>query len=402
MIGPIKSMNFVSFHLHLHGFTSSFRKSKDSFMHKQSNKKGFETKAIRSQISPSQYREHSVPLYMTSSFTYPDAEAMRATFAGEREANIYSRFSNPNTDELCDKITQLEGCEAAFATASGMAAIVEQILSKWGVTHTFVDPLDVESWEAAVQPTSVMLVLETPSNPGLAIVDLAKAGAFAKQHGLIFNVDNCFATPYLQNPAKFGADLVVHSATKFLDGQGRVVGGVVAGRADLIAEIRTFCRRTGPAMSPFNAWVISKSIETLAVRMDRHCANALALAQRLEGHPAISKVLYPHLPSHPQYAIAKAQMSQGGALVTFELKEGLQAGVQFLNSIKMCSLTANLGDARTIVTHPASTTHAKIREADRLAAGITDGLIRISVGLESIDDILEDVIGALENDDLHF
>lgn len=382
-----------------------------------------ETKAIREQAARSQHREHSVPLYLTSSFVFPSAEEMRDTFAGEREGIIYSRYSNPNTDELIAKVCTLEGTEDGFATASGMAAvfasmaaflesgdhviasravfgsthqILTQILSKWGITHTYVEPEDVESWEQAVQPNSKMLVLESPSNPGLALVDLEAAGAFARRHELIFNIDNCFATPYLQQPAKYGADLVVHSATKWMDGQGRVLAGIVAGKAELIEKVRFFCRHTGPALAPFNAWVISKSLETLAVRMDRHCQNALALAQWLEQQPAIERVNYPHLPSHPQYALAKKQMRQGGGIVTFELKGGTEAAMRLINGIELCSRSSNLGDTRTILTHPSSTTHSKLTEAERLAVGITPGMVRISVGLEHLEDIQADLAGGLQ------
>ena len=382
----------------------------------------FETQAIRLQQEKTQYREHSVPLFLTSSFTFPDAELMRDTFAGEAEGIIYSRYSNPNTDELIRKMCTLEGVEDGFATASGMSAvfvslaafleagdhviasravfgsthqILTQVLSRWGITHTYVDPTDISSWEDAVQENTKMLVLETPSNPGLTIIDLEAAGKFAKRHQLIYNVDNCFATPYLQNPARYGADLVVHSATKFIDGQGRVLGGLIGGSAEHIEKVRFFCRHTGPAMSPFHAWLLSKSMETLAVRMDRHCQNALRVAQWLETRPEVNKVLYPFLESHPQYTIARKQMRQGGALVTFELSKGLEQGTHFLNALKMCSLTSNLGDVRTIATHPASTTHSKLQPEERLAVGITDGLVRISVGLEHVDDILADLEQAL-------
>jgi O-succinylhomoserine sulfhydrylase len=242
-----------------------------------------------------------------------------------------------------------------------------------------------------------MLYVETPTNPSVDLVDLEWLGAFAKKNNLILVVDNCFATPYLQQPIKYGADLVIHSATKFIDGQGRVLGGVTVGRKDLVDEIYAFSRSTGPAMSPFNAWVLSKSLETLAVRMDRHCENALKLAQFLEANDQIDWVKYPFLPSHPQYEIAKAQMSAGGGVVSFGIKGGLERGKRFLNEIKMCSLTANLGDSRTIVTHPSSTTHAKLSEDERIKVDITPELIRISVGLEHIDDIIADVSQALDH-----
>ena len=382
----------------------------------------FETQAIRIQTDRSQHREHSTPIFPTSSYVFEDAEQMRSLFAGEEKGNIYSRFTNPSCREFEMKMAALEGVDDAISTASGMGAVFASLMTflkagdhvlasralfgstynvisvhlpKWGITYDWVDPADMTSWEAKVKPNTKMLFLETPSNPGLEILDLKKAGQFAKAHNLILNVDNCFATPYLQNPAKFGADLITHSATKFIDGQGRVLGGLVAGRKDLVEEVFKFCRSTGPALSPFNAWVLSKSLETLAVRMDRHCNNALALAKYLNQHPLVENVRYPFLDSHPSYEIAKKQMRQGGGLVTFEVKGGIKQGRKFLDSIKLLSLTANLGDTRTTATHPASTTHAKLSAEDRLVVGITDGLIRISIGLENIDDLIEDIEQAL-------
>jgi len=387
--------------------------------------KNFETKAVRTQTERTQYREHSTPLFLTSSFTFSDAERMRDTFAGENDDIIYSRYSNPSTDELIAKVCQLEDAEDGFATASGMSAvyasmaaflhsgdhvlasravfgsthqIFTQLFPRWGITHTYVDPTDVDTWEQHIQPATKMIVLETPSNPGLALVDLEKVGRLAKAHNLIFNIDNCFATPYLQQPSQYGADLVVHSGTKFMDGQGRVLGGLIVGKKELIEEVRFFCRHTGPAMSPFNAWVLSKSLETLPVRMERHCANALELAKWLENQAQVERVIYPFLPSHPQHDLAKKQMRLGGGIVSFELKGGLESGQQFLNKVQMISLSSNLGDSRSIVTHPASTTHSKLSTEERAAVGITDGLIRISVGLEHIEDILQDVQQALQGE----
>ena len=383
-----------------------------------------ETQAVRQQIESTHVQEHSTPLYLTSSFTYENAEEMRAAFAGEIDKNIYSRFSNPNTQEFIDKICLMEQAEAGYAFASGMAAIfstfsallssgdhiiscrsifgsthtvLNKILPKWNISTSYVDIQDTDSWHKAVTPSSKLLYVETPTNPTIDLVDLEWLGQFAKKHHLILIVDNCFATPYLQKPIAFGADLVIHSATKFMDGQGRVLGGVTVGRKDLIDEVYAFSRSTGPAMSPFNAWVLSKSLETLAVRMDRHCTNALRLGEFLETHEAVNWVKYPFLPSHPQYKIAKKQMTAGGGIVAFGIKGGLERGKKFLNNIKMCSLTANLGDSRTIVTHPSSTTHAKLSEAERLMVDITPELIRISVGLEHIDDIIADVNQALSN-----
>ncbi len=382
----------------------------------------FETDAIRRQMERTQYREHSNPLFLTSSFVFEDAEQMRALFSGEAEGDIYSRYSNPNVNEFVEKVCAMEGAEDGFATASGMAAvwagmaaflhsgdhvlasramfgsthqILTQIFPRWGITHTCVDPQDVDGWEAHIRPETRMIVLETPSNPGLVLVDLEKAGALARKHNLILLVDNCFATPCLQRPIDYGADLVMHSGTKFMDGQGRVLGGILVGRKELIEEVRFFCRHTGPSLSPFNAWVLSKGLETLAVRMEQHCRNALALAEWLEGHPQVQRVSYPFLPSHPQYELARRQMRAGGGLVTFEIAGGLEAGKRFIDALQMCSRSSNLGDVRTIVTHPASTTHSKLTEQERLAVGITPGLIRISVGLEHVEDIQADLDQAL-------
>jgi O-succinylhomoserine sulfhydrylase len=382
----------------------------------------FETAAIRLQTERSQHREHSTPIFPTSSFVFDDAEQMRSLFADEQEGNIYSRFTNPNCSELEQKIAFLEGVDQAVCTASGMAAIFASImgllragdhmlatkaifgatftvmtqwLPRWGITCDWLET-DTTDWQQAVRPNTKMLFIETPSNPGLDIVDLEAAGRFAKHNNLIFNVDNCFATPYLQQPAQFGADLIVHSSTKFLDGQGRVLGGVVAGRADLMAEVKKFCRSTGPSLSPFNAWILSKSLETLAVRLDRHCDNALALAKYLSAHDQVLQVRYPFLDSHPASAVARRQMKNGGGLVTFEVKGGLEQGRRFLDALQMLSLSANLGDTRSIATHPASTTHAKMSPDARRDSGITDGLIRISAGLEHIDDIISDIDQALK------
>ncbi len=380
--------------------------------------KNFETLAIRTQSERSQFNEHSTPLHLTSSFVFDDAEQMRAMFSDEVEGNIYSRFSNPNTTELIDKICALEGAEAGWATATGMAAVfttfgtllkqgdhvlacrsifgsthtlLTKILPKWGITFTYVDIDDIESWAAAVQENTKLVFVETPTNPGVDILDLEWLGTFAKEHKLLYVVDNCFATPYLQQPIKFGADLVIHSATKYLDGQGRVLGGLIAGKQTLIDEIKGFARHSGPALSPFNAWVISKSLETLAVRMDRHSENALKLATWLEQHPKVELVKYPFLPSHPKYDVAKKQMKAGGGIVTFIVKGGIEKGRVFLNNLQLVSITANLGDTRTIATHPASTTHSKLTEEERQEVGILPGLIRVSVGLEHIDDIIEDI-----------
>ncbi|AKD55348.1 trans-sulfuration enzyme family protein [Spirosoma radiotolerans] len=388
-----------------------------------------QTKAIRIQAEKSQNREHSVPLYLTSSFAFESAEQGKALFDETEAGNIYSRFSNPNVTEFVDKVCMLENAEDGIATATGMAAvfasmagllksgdhivacralfgsahqIITQILSKWGITHTYVDASASEAdWEAAIQPNADrpaarMVYLETPSNPGLELVDLEMLGRLKQKYGFILNVDNCFATPILQTPIDFGADLSVHSATKYMDGQGRVLGGIVVGRADLIQSIRFFARHTGPAMSPFNAWVLSKSLETLDLRMERHCRNALQLAEALDTHTDVERVLYPFLPSHPQYDLAKRQMSAGGAIVTIELEGGFDRVNAFFEALTIPTLSSNLGDSRTIVTNPNTTTHAKLKPDEKAALGITPGLIRISVGLEDIDDLIEDFTQAVE------
>ena len=384
--------------------------------------KKIETNAIRTQIERSQFLEHSNPLYLTSSYVFEDAEDMRASFADEKDRNIYSRYSNPNTSEFIEKMCIMEGAEQGYAFASGMAAVFstfaallnagdhilssqsvfgstqtmcKNILPKWNISTSYFQIDKLDSIESLIQPNTKLIYAESPTNPAVDILDLEYLGYIAKKHKLILIIDNCFATPYLQQPIKFGADLVIHSATKLIDGQGRVLGGITVGRTDLMEKIYLFSRNTGPALSPFNAWVLSKSLETLAVRVDKHCENAFKVAQFLEGHKKVNRVKYPFLKSHPHHELAKKQMKLGGSIVAFEIKGGIEAGRQFLNSIKTLSLSANLGDTRTIVTHPASTTHAKITEEERLLAGITSGLVRVSVGLEHIDDIIEDLNQAL-------
>ncbi|RNC85978.1 MAG: O-succinylhomoserine sulfhydrylase [Balneola sp.] len=384
--------------------------------------KQFETRAIRHQVDRSQQREHSVPIFATSSYTFEDAEHARALFAKEAEGNVYSRYSNPNNDEFVQKLCLLEGTEAGISTASGMAAmfvsiasflktgdhvvasrsvfgsthqILTQLLPRWGITHTYVDIHDVEGWERAITPATKMFFFETPSNPALDLIDIEQVSKIAKAHNILVNVDNCFATPYLQNPLKFGADIVTHSATKFIDGQGRMLGGAILGSKELIDEVLFMSRHTGPAMSPFNGWVLSKSLETLAVRMERHCENALGVAEFLENHDQVQRVKYPFLESHPQHQLAKKQMRMGGGIVSFEIKGGIEQGRRFLDSLSMLSLSANLGDTRSIATHPASTTHSKLTDEERSEVNITPGLVRISVGLEHINDIIGDVDQAL-------
>lgn len=385
-------------------------------------KNKFETNAIRTQLNRTEHLEHSVPLYLTSSFVFEDAEDMRASFAEEKNRNIYSRYSNPNTSEFIEKVCQMEGAEAGFAFASGMSAVFstfaallnsgDHIVSarsvfgsthslfmnffpKWNIDHSYFKVDEVENIEKLIRPNTKILYVETPTNPGVDVLDMGALADIAKKHNLIFIVDNCFASPYLQQPIHFGADLVIHSGTKLMDGQGRVLAGVTVGSAELIDKIYRFSRITGPALSPFNAWVLSKSLETLAVRVDRHCENALKLAEYLERHERVNWVKYPFLKSHPQYEIAKRQMKAGGCVVAFEVKGGLEAGQQFFDAIKMLSLSANLGDTRSIVTHPASTTHSKLTVKERAETGITDGMVRVSVGLEHIDDIIGDVGQAL-------
>ena len=386
----------------------------------ESNK--FETNAIRTQLERSQFQEHSVPMYLTSSFVFEDAEDMRASFTEEKVRNIYSRFTNPNTSEFIEKVAAMEGAEDGYAFATGMAAVFStfaallesgdhvvsarsvfgsthtlftKYLPKWQITTSYFDINNPDEIEEVITDRTKILYVESPTNPGVDIIDLELLGKLAKKHNLLFVVDNCFATPYIQQPIKWGADLVIHSATKLMDGQGRVLGGAVVGNSELIREIYLFARNTGPAMSPFNAWVLSKSLETLAIRLERHCDNAIKLAEYLEKHPKINAVKYPFLKSHPQYQTAKKQMRLGGNILAVEVKGGLEAGRNFLNAIDMCSLSANLGDTRTIVTHPASTTHSKLSSEEQLSAGITPGLVRISVGLEHIEDIISDIDQAL-------
>jgi O-succinylhomoserine sulfhydrylase len=384
----------------------------------------FETNAIREQLSRTEFNEHSVPLYLTSSFVFDTAEDMRAAFAEESDDYIYSRYSNPSVDEFVNKMCVLEGAEAGIATGSGMAAIyttfaallksgdhiiscasvfgaTHTILSKyfpkWGISYSYFDAEKTEKLEQLITPSTKIIYLETPTNPSIEVIDLELVSAIAKKHGVLFIVDNCFATPYIQQPINFGADLVIHSATKYIDGQGRVLGGVVVGKKDLIREVYLFGRVTGPSMSPFNAWVLSKSLETLSLRMERHSENALFVAENLEGNNLLSFVKYPFLKSHPQFQIAKNQMKFGGGIVTFCLKDGYAAGCKFLDALKMIKISPNLGDSRTIATHPASSTHCKLTEEERLNVGISPGLIRISVGLEYKQDILDDILQALKN-----
>lgn len=383
----------------------------------------FETNSIRISSSKSNQKEHSAPIYLSSSFTFDSAEEARATFADELPGYIYSRYSNPNSSDLIQKVCAAEGTEDGIATASGMAAmfgsiaallqqgdhilaarslfgsthqLLTRVFPKWGITSTYGDISDYQNWDKLLQTNTKMLFIETPSNPGLEIIDLEWAGKFAAAHNLILVVDNCFATPYLQQPAKWGAHIVTHSATKYIDGQGRVIGGLILGSNNLIKEVQFFTRHTGPAISPFNAWILSKSMETLAVRMDRHCDNAEKVANYFEGNSELEAVKYPFLKSHPQHHLAIKQMKRGGGIITLTLKGGLARAQRFIDQLDMISLTPNLGDSRSIVTHPASTTHSKLSVEERAKVGISDGLIRLSVGLEHYEDIILDVERAIE------
>ena len=381
-----------------------------------------QTKAIRIQAERSHNREHSVPLYLTSSFTFDDAEEGRAIFAEEKAGNIYSRYMNPNVDEFVEKMVMLENAEDGLAFSTGMAAIfasmagllkagdhivasnalfgsciqiLTKITSKWGIECTFVPGADIAAWEKAIQPNTKFFFCESPSNPGLELIDLQALANLKKGRDIVLAVDNCFATPILQTPLDLGADLVIHSATKYIDGQGRVLGGVICGKKVYMDEIRFFARHTGPSLSPFNAWILSKSLELLDLRLQKHSENAQALAEALDGHEALNAVKYPFLKSHPQYDLAKRQMKYGGGILTIDIKGGFEKVVAFSKALKIASISPNLGDSRTIMTHPASTTHAKIAPEEKISLGITEGLVRIAVGLESIEDLKADFLQAL-------
>jgi len=383
-----------------------------------------ETAVIRNRVERSQHGEHATSIYLSSSFEFENSEHARALFANETEGNIYSRYSNPNNDEFVARMCALEHAEDGISVASGMSAIftcfaalvnqgdhilssrsvfgsthqvLTSILPRWGIESSYGDMDSFpHGWEKLVRKETKLCYVETPSNPALDIIDLEKLSHFCKERGILLIVDNIFASPILQKPMDMGADIVIHSATKYIDGQGRALGGVIVGHKEHIEKIRLFARHSGPSLSAFNAWMFSRSLETLAVRMDRHCDNALALANWLFDRDEVETLKYPHHPSHPQFELAKRQMTKGGGIVSFTLKGGLDRGRRFLDALKMCSLTANLGDVRTIATHPASTTHSKLTESEQRAVGIEPGLIRISVGLEHIDDIIGDIQQALE------
>lgn len=384
--------------------------------------KHFETKAIRAQMERTDYNEHSSPLFLTSSFVFDSAEEMRSAFNEESDDYIYSRYVNPNTTEFINKVCLLEGAESGVSMATGMAAIYTTFMAllksgdhvvscssvfgathaiftkyfpKLNITHSYFHTAKPEEIEKLIKPETRFIYLETPTNPAIELIDLEYVAAIAKKHKVLLIVDNCFATPYLQQPIRWGADLVIHSATKYMDGQGRVLGGIVVGKKELIHEVYLYGRLTGPSLSPFNAWVLSKSLETLAVRMDRHCENALYIAEQLETHEKLDNVSYPFLKSHPNHAIAKKQMKQGSGILTITVNGGYEAARQFLDKLQMIKISPNLGDSRTIATHPASSTHCKLSEAERQAVGIVPGLVRISIGLENKVDILNDILQAL-------
>ena len=377
-----------------------------------------ETLAVRAGMDRTQHKEHSEALYLTSSFTFDSAEQAAARFSGEEEGNVYARFTNPSVTLFEERLAALEGAEDCIATASGMAAInamimanlsagdhivasssmfgstiqlLGNILPRFGIETTFVPLTDTAAWAAAVRPNTKLLFCETPSNPLTEVGDIRALAAIAHQHTVLLAVDNCFCTPILQRPMDLGADIVVHSATKYLDGQGRVLGGAVCASRAIVEKIFIFLRTTGPTLSAFNAWVLGKGLETLSIRIQAQSASARALAQWLESHPSVERVYYPGLPSHPQHALAMEQQRAGGAIVSFEVKGGKDAAWRVVNSCQLLSITANLGDTRTTITHPATTTHGRISPEARAAAGIHDNLLRVAVGLESVDDIRQDL-----------
>lgn len=378
-----------------------------------------ESLAVRAGQERSQFGEHAEALYLTSSYVFKSAAEAAARFSGEQPGNVYSRFTNPTVTMMQTRLAALEGAESCIATASGMAAILStvmglmqagqhivssrsifgstqvlfgQILTKFGIETTYVDGGDLPAWQAAMRPNTKLVFLETPSNPLTDVFDIAAVAKIAHDAGALLVVDNCFCSPALQQPLKLGADLVIHSATKYLDGQGRVLGGAVCGAKTLVEEVLKFIRSAGPSISPFNAWVILKGMETLSIRMQAQSANALELAKRLEANPQVARVYYPGLPSHPQHELAMRQQKTGGAVLAFDIKGGKDAAWKIIDNTRMLSITANLGDTKTTITHPATTTHGRISPEARAASGIGDGLLRIAVGLESVDDIEADLL----------
>ncbi len=381
-----------------------------------------DTLAVRAGISRSQFGEHSEALYLTSSFVFENAAQAAARFSGEESGNVYARFTNPTVTMLQERLAALEGGERCVATASGMSAIhaivmalmkagehivsargifgatqnlFDAVMSRFGVTTTFVDGADSAEFKAAIQPNTRLIYIETPSNPLMQIFDIAALAAVAKKAGVLLVVDNCFCTPALQRPLDLGADIVVHSATKYLDGQGRVLGGAVVGSNSLMEEIFKYLRTAGPSISPFNAWVILKGCETLSLRMKAQSERAHSLAQWLTRQPKVTRVHYPGLPSHPQHALAMKQMSAGGAIVSFEVEGAREAAWKVVDSAKLMSITANLGDTKTTITHPASTTHGRISAEARAKSGIGENLLRVAVGLEDVSDLEADLARGL-------
>lgn len=381
-----------------------------------------ETLAVHAGTVRSQFGEHSEALFLTSSFVFENAAQAAARFIGEQPGNIYSRFTNPTVTMFEERLAAMEGAEQCVATASGMSAILacvmgvlkagdhiiasrslfgatvnlfNNIIKKFGVETTYVSATNVSEWQAAIRPNTRLFFLETPSNPLTEISDIAAIAAVAKQCGALLAVDNCFCTPILQRPLELGADIVIHSATKYIDGQGRVLGGAVLGSKKNMESVYGFLRTAGPTMSAFNAWIFLKGMETLKIRMAAHSANALELARWLEAQPNVARVFYPGLPSHPQHKLAMKQQKAGGGIVSFEVKGGKAAAWRVIDNTRLLSITANLGDTKTTITHPASTTHARITPEARAAAGITDGLIRIAVGLEAVVDIQNDLARGL-------
>jgi O-succinylhomoserine sulfhydrylase len=381
-----------------------------------------ETLAVRAGTVRSQFNEHSEAMFLTSSFVFGSAAAAAARFKGEQPGPIYARFTNPTVQMMEARLAALEGAERCVAFASGMAAILatvmglmkagehvvasrsifgstvqlfSNILGRFGIETTYVSPTDSAEWRAAVKPNTKLFFVESPSNPLTEVSDIRALAGIAHEAGAWLAVDNCFCSPALQKPLELGADVVIHSATKYLDGQGRVLGGAVLGSQALMEGVYTFLRTAGPTLSAFNAWVILKGLETLAIRMDAHSRNALALAQWLEAQPAVARVLYPGLPSHPQHRLAMAQQKTGGGIVAVELKGGHPAAWKLIDSTKLLSITANLGDTKTTITHPATTTHSRMTPEQRAAAGIGDGLVRIAVGLEAVSDIQADLARGL-------
>ncbi len=382
-----------------------------------------DTLAVRAGIERSQFNEHSEALYLTSSFVFDNAAQAAARFSNAEPGNVYARFTNPTVTAFQTRLAKLEGAEACLATASGMAAILScvmgllkagdhivssrsvfgatvqlfnNVLGKWGLDTTYVSQTDLSAWRAAIKPNTKIFFVETPSNPLTEIADLAGLAEIAKAHGIYLVVDNCFCTPILQRPIELGADIVIHSATKYLDGQGRVLGGAVLGRQDMITEsILPFLRTAGPSISAFNAWVCLKGLETLKIRMQAHCSAAAELANWLAQHPNIERVYYPGLADHPQFELAKRQQSNSGGVVSFDVKGGRERAWHVVDSTKLVSITANLGDTKSTITHPASTTHGRISAEARASAGIGEGLLRVAVGLENIEDIKADLARGL-------